>query len=193
MKEQEMITAEKLLTGEDLMELQSETGKRFELLKGKPIETMPAGGKHGYIASKIERKLGAFVEERNLGFLFVAETGVYLERNPDTVRGADVTFVSREKIKSVDEIEAGFLTVVPDLVVEVASQPNKMNEALEKVETWKRAGVGEIWLVDVAQKTLTIYDNASHNDPTEILTEKETLYGKGWLNGFALPLSTIFS
>lgn len=188
-----MITAEKLLTGEDLMELQSETGKRFELLKGKPIETMPAGGKHGYIASKIERKLGAFVEERNLGFLFVAETGVYLERNPDTVRGADVTFVSREKIKSVDEIEAGFLTVVPDLVVEVASQPNKMNEALEKVETWKRAGVGEIWLVDVAQKTLTIYDNASHNDPTEILTEKETLYGKGWLNGFALPLSTIFS
>lgn len=188
-----MITAEKLLTGEDLMELQSETGKRFELLKGKPIETMPAGGKHGYIASKIERKLGAFVEERNLGFTFAAETGVYLERNPDTVRGADVTIVSREKIKSVDEIEAGFLTVAPDLVVEVVSQPSKINEALEKVETWKRAGVGEIWLVNVEQKTLTIYDNASHNAPTTILTEKETLYGKGWLNGFVLPLSTIFS
>lgn len=188
-----MITAEKLLTGEELMELQSETGKRFELLKGKPIETMPAGGKHGYIANEISTEIRNFVKARNLGFVFTAETGVYLERNPDTVRGADVTFVNREKIKSVNEIEAGFLTVAPDLVVEVVSQSNRINEALEKVETWKRAGVGEIWLVDVAQKTLTIYDNTSRNAPTEILTEQETLYGKGWLNGFVLPLSTIFS
>ncbi len=132
------------------MELQSATRKRLERLEGKPIETMPAGGKHGYIANEILTQIRNFVKARNLGFVFTAETGVYLERNPDTVRGADVTFISREKIKSVNEIEAGFLTVVPDLVVEVVSQPSKMNEALEKVETWKRAGIGEIWLVDVA-------------------------------------------
>ncbi len=184
-----MITAEKWLTGEDLLELQSESGKRYELLKGKPIETMPAGGKHGYIASKIERKLGAFIEEKNLGFLFAAETGVYLERNPDTVRGADVTFVSRQKIKSVDEIDSGFLTVIPDLVVEVVSQPNKMSEVLEKVKMWKEAGVREIWLVDISQKSVVVYRDES----TEILTESDTLIGKNLLNGFTLPLKTIFS
>jgi len=184
-----MITAEKLLTGEELMELQRETGKHFELLKGKPIETMPAGGKHGYIASKIERKLGAFIEERNLGFVFAAETGVYLERNPDTVRTADVTFVSREKINSVDEIDAGFLTVVPDLVAEVVSHPSQLSEALSKVAMWRRAGVGEIWLVNVMQKTLTVYSDTR----TQTLTEEETLHGTGILNGFTLPLSTIFS
>ncbi|MFQ3597971.1 MAG: Uma2 family endonuclease [Chloroherpetonaceae bacterium] len=184
-----MLTAEKLLTGEELLELQSESGKRYELLKGKPIETMPAGGKHGYIASKIERKLGAFVEEKNLGFVFAAETGVYLERNPDTVRGADVTFVSREKIRSVEEVESGFLTVIPDLVVEVVSQANKMSEAIEKVKAWKEAGVGEIWLVNLSEKSVTVYCDKA----TQILTESDTLNGKNLLGGFTLPLTTIFS
>jgi len=184
-----MITAEKLLTGEDLMELQRETGKHFELLKGKPIETMPAGGKHGYIANEIATELRNFVKANQLGFVFTAETGVYLKRNPDTVRAADVTFISREKIKSVDEIDAGFLTVMPDLVVEVVSYPSQLSEVLSKVEMWKEAGVGESWLVNVMQKTLTIYSNTQ----TQTLTEQETLRGAGALNGFTLPLSTIFS
>ncbi len=80
-----MIMTEKLLTGEDLLEMQSKSGKRYELLKGKPIETMPAGGKHGYIANEISTELRNFVKSRNLGFVFTAETGMYLERNPDTV------------------------------------------------------------------------------------------------------------
>ncbi len=184
-----MTTAEKTLTGEDLLELQSETGKRYELVKGIPIETMPAGGKHGYIASKIERALGAFIDEKNLGFVFTAETGVYLERNPDTVRGADVTFVGRDKIRSVDEIDSGFLSVVPDLVVEVVSQQNKMSEALNKVEEWKRAGVVEIWLVNVEQRTITTYFNGQ----VKTLTENDALCGNGALNGFSIPLKTIFS
>jgi Uma2 family endonuclease len=184
-----MITAEKPLTGEELMELQRETGKHFELLKGKPIETMPAGGKHGYIANELSTELRNFVKANQLGFVFTAETGVYLERNPDTVRAADVTFISREKINSVDEIDAGFLTVVPDLVVEVVSHPSQISEALGKVEMWRRAGVGEIWLVNVMQKTLTVYSD----NQTQTLTEEETLHGTGILNGFTLPLSTIFN
>lgn len=184
-----MITAEKLLTGEDLLELQSERGKRYELLKGKPTETMPAGGKHGYIANEISTELRNFVKSRKLGFVFTAETGVYLERNPDTVRGADVTFISHEKIKSVEEIDSGFLTVIPDLVVEVVSQPNKMSEALSKADAWKEAGVGEIWLVDISQKNVVVYCDES----TETLTESDTLNGKNLLSGFTLTLTTIFS
>lgn len=184
-----MTTAEKTLTGEDLLELQRETGKRYELVKGIPIETMPAGGKHGYVANEIATELRNFVKARKLGFVFTAETGVYLTRNPDTVRGADVTFVGRQKIKSVDEIESGFLTVAPDLVVEVISQQNRLSEAMSKVEEWRRAGVGEIWLANVEQKTITIYSNGQ----VKTLTESETLYGNNLLEGFSLPLSTIFS
>ncbi|MFQ3597970.1 MAG: Uma2 family endonuclease [Chloroherpetonaceae bacterium] len=184
-----MMIAEKLLTGEDLLELQSESGKRYELVKGKPIETMPAGGKHGYVANEISTELRNFVKPRNLGFVFTAETGVYLERNPDTVRGADVTFVSREKIRSVEEIESGFLTVIPDLVVEVVSQASKMTEAIEKVKAWKEAGVGEIWLVNLSEKSVTVYCDKA----TQILTERDTLNGKNLLGGFRLPLTTIFS
>jgi hypothetical protein len=44
-----------------------------------------------------------------------AQTGVYLERNPNTAQGADVTVVSRKKTKSVDEIDTMLLTAMPDL------------------------------------------------------------------------------
>ncbi|MCS6988144.1 MAG: Uma2 family endonuclease [Chloroherpetonaceae bacterium] len=184
-----MIATEKSLTGEALLELQRATGKRYELVKGIPVETMPAGGKHGYIASKIERKLGTFVEERHLGFVFTAETGVYLERNPDTVRGADVTFVSRTKIHAYDDIDSGFLTAIPDLVVEVVSQPNQLADALNKVQEWRRAGVSEVWLVDAERKTVSVYSN----DGVQTLNETDTLVGKNLLDGFSLPIKTIFS
>lgn len=128
----------KTLAGEDLLELQRATGKRYELVKGIPIETTPAGGKH---------------------------------------------------IKSVDEIDSGFLTVAPDLVVAVVSQSNKRSDATAKVEAWKRAGVETIWLADLERRTATVYSG----NAAVVLTEDQTLVGKNLLQGFLLLIKTIFS
>lgn len=47
--------------------------------------------------------------------MITAQTGVYLECNPNTVQAADVTIVSRKKTKSVDEIDTMLLIAMPDL------------------------------------------------------------------------------
>jgi hypothetical protein len=41
------------------------------------------------------------------------EVGIYTRRNPDTVRGADVVFISKERLLRPTR---GFLEVAPELV-----------------------------------------------------------------------------
>jgi hypothetical protein len=42
--------------------------------------------------------LGAFVLDHDLGEILAAETGFLLARDPDTVRAADVAFVSKQRV-----------------------------------------------------------------------------------------------
>ena len=74
-----------LLTAEDLLRL-SATGKRYELVRGKLVEMAPTGWDHGLVVSRIDRRLGMFVEKAGLGEVVSGEPGFRLERDPDTVR-----------------------------------------------------------------------------------------------------------
>jgi Uma2 family endonuclease len=62
----------------------------------------PAGGTHGIICMKLGTALSLFVEANNLGAVFGAETGFIVERDPDTVLGADIAFVSHERLRGVE-------------------------------------------------------------------------------------------
>ena len=90
------LTNTKLLTADDLLRLYSE-GVRGELVRGVLSETMPAGYEHGKIVAKLTIRLGTFVESQNLGDLTASDSGVWLERNPDTVREPDIAYFSTEK------------------------------------------------------------------------------------------------
>ena len=85
-----MTTAKpKLLTADDLLHLDSQ-GVRGELIRGALHETMPAGVKHGKIAIRLGGRMDAHVEQGRLGHVFGSDSGVLLERNPDTVREPDL-------------------------------------------------------------------------------------------------------
>ena len=84
-------------TAEDLMRLSS-LGKRYELVKGELIESPLREGRRGRVASRINHRLGDFVEEHDAGEVFAAETGFRLASSPDTVRAPDAAFVSRERL-----------------------------------------------------------------------------------------------
>ena len=78
-------TLTKLLTADDLLRLDSE-GVRGELIRGVLYETMPAGMEHGEIVMNLGILLGGFIKPRKLGRLTGSDAGVWLERDPDTVR-----------------------------------------------------------------------------------------------------------
>ena len=90
-------TPPRLLTAHDLLRLYSE-GVRGELIRGTLCETMPTGHEHGMIVANLVILLGSFIKPRKLGRLTASDSGVWLERDPDTVREPDIAYFSALKI-----------------------------------------------------------------------------------------------
>jgi Uma2 family endonuclease len=161
-----------------------DNGKRHELVKGELIEMSPPGGERGERASRIGRLLDEFVEEQELGRVGV-ESGFYLTRDPDTVRGPDVLFVSREKLDPDVEV-FGYYEVIPDLVVELVSPGDTFSEVMDKVDKYLAAGVQTVWVVNMRRRSVIVYPGG------QTLIEDDTLTGGNVLPGFAVPVSRLF-
>lgn len=172
-----------LLTGEDLLRMPDD-GKRYELVRGELVEMAPPGETHGVLASRIDRLLGEFVEEHDLGTVGV-ESGFYLERNPDTVRGPDVWFISKDRFDPDMEVE-GYCEIVPDLVVEIISLNDTYREVMDKVDEYLQAGVRLVWVVDPKRRTITLYPGAA------TVREGDLLTGGDVLPGFSVPVLRLF-
>ncbi len=173
-----------LLTGDDLLRMPEE-GKRFELVRGEMVEMAPPGIEHGKRSGRIFRLLDEFVEEQDLGTVTV-ESGFYLERSPDTVRGPDVAFISKERLDPNAEV-TGFGEIVPDLAVEVISPNDTYAEVTDKVNEYLRAGVRVVWVVDPQFHRVTLYPGG------QILSGEDILSGGDVVPGFAVPVSRLFS
>ena len=90
---QRLITAEEFLRMPDPPD-----GSRQELVRGV-IETRPPLDIHHRVyCARLRRRLGNFVEETNAGHLASNDSGFITERDPDTVRGPDLAFWSRERL-----------------------------------------------------------------------------------------------
>lgn len=178
----------RLLTADDLLRLSAE-GVRGELVRGVLHETMAAGHRHGKIAAKLVIALGNFVEPRKLGTLVTSDSGVWLERDPDTVREPDVAYTSAEKIPLDAEID-GYAEVVPDLVVEIASPSDTRRWARGRAQMWLGHGAPLVWMVHPDTRTVDVY---RPDAATLTLQEDDSLDGHEVLPGFTCQVSTIFS
>ncbi len=85
----------RLITAEDLLAM-GDIGPS-ELVEGRIVRLSPTGSTHGWIESYLAHLLNAFVLPRNLGWVLTGAPGIYIRRNPDSVRAADVAFVSRQR------------------------------------------------------------------------------------------------
>ena len=100
-----------LLTAGDLLRLHS-SGVRGELIQGVLCETMSSGVEHGQVVMELGRHLGNFVVPQRLGRLIGSDSGVWLQRDPDTVREPDIAFISAAQLP-LDKRESGYLEAVP--------------------------------------------------------------------------------
>ena len=180
-----------LVTVDQLLDISSRLnaeGKRCELVKGELIVMAPAGGRHGRIANKIAFLVTKVTEAGRLGDVFAAETGFVLQRDPDTVRAPDVSFVSKERM-GTDEIPAGFLELAPDLAVEVVSPNDSAPTVQSKVEDWLEAGTRLIWVVYPDTRSVTVYRSLHE---AEVLSESDTLDGAPVFLDFSVTVRNLF-
>ena len=180
-------TARELLTADDLLRLSSD-GVRGELIRGVLSETMPAGIRHGQIVVNLVILLGAFVKPKKLGVLVASDSGVWLERDPDTVREPDIAFFSAEKIP-LDADIPGYAEVAPDLVVEIVSPNDRLTEVNDKALMWLRYGVRLVWVVRPEERLIDVHRDGH---PVATLGESESLDGLDVLPGFSCPVREVF-
>jgi Uma2 family endonuclease len=188
-----MSTTTRLITADELLVMPpyDENGKqcRFELIRGELKVMSLTKPLHGIICARLNFKLSGFVEEHNLGETFGAETGFLVERDPDSVLGVDVAFVSNERLAAVETFEKYF-PFAPDLAVEVLSPGNTVREINEKVTMYFAAGSRAVWVFNPKKRTAAVYTSPTG---VRVLGEQETLNGGEVLPGFTLELSKLFA
>ena len=182
------ITASELLTADDLLRLYAD-GVRGELIRGALSETMPAGLRHGQIAVNLAILLGVFVKPKKLGVLAGSDSGVLLERDPDTVREPDVAFFSAEKIPLDADIPAGYAEVAPDLVVEIVSPTDRLSAVNDKALMWLRYGARLVWVVRPEERLIDVHRDGH---PVVTLDESGALDGLDVIPGFSCAVREVF-
>ena len=174
------------MTGEDLLAM-GDIGPS-ELVEGRIVKMSPTGFEHGDYEGNFYEYLKAFVKGRKLGRVAVGEVGIYVRRNPDTVRAADVVFISNERHAQRVHTR-GFLDVTPELVVEILSPDDRMGDMIRKLRDYFEAGVKLAWVAD--PETKTVYAYRSMTDVREF-KETDTLIGDDVLPGFSVSVASLF-
>ncbi len=180
-------TKRKLLTAEDLLELHSR-GIKGELIRGVFCETVSTGIEHGEIAANFAGEIRSFIRPKGLGRVFTSDSGIRLERGPDTVREPDVGFISAVKLPLGTRV-TGYSEIVPDLVVEIVSPSDTVRAMNDRAHMWLRYGVGMVAVTYPDTRTVDIY----RQDGTIVtLSEDDTLDGDPVLPGFTLLVREVF-
>ncbi|MEQ8848181.1 Uma2 family endonuclease [Botrimarina sp.] len=165
-----MATGIPLLTAEQFAELTNIEGP-CELVRGKVVVSPPLSFNSGHLCATVIRAVGGYVRANGLGMVVGSGAGVVTERDPDTVRGADVAFYSYQAVPKGTRPQP-YAANPPELVFEVRSPSQSWPEVHKKVAEYLEAGVQTVCVVDgPSQKVVVHYADR----PSETLDAGQSL------------------
>jgi len=175
----------RLYTAEEFAEMNPEN-KLYELVRGVlQVRDSPTKA-HGYTAFKVGYAIGQYLETHPIGHVFV-ETDYTTQRDPDTVRRPDVSFVTHERDEQMPAWK--FADAAPDLAVEVLSPSNRPNEIAQKIAEYFSKGSRLVWIADPKTWTVAVY--APEARPY-VARSGEFLDGGDVLPGFRVEVKKLF-
>jgi Uma2 family endonuclease len=181
------VTAPALLTAEQFAE-RPDQGYPEELVRGR-IEPMAVPKpRHGEICSNTVIIFGAYAKDHDLGRVLSNDSGVITERGPDTVRGADISYYSFERVPK-GPLPDRYLDTPPNLVVEVDSPTDRWPRILAKVAEYLNAGTTIVVVLDDKRKLAHVYRD---DGTTRVLAEDEELTIPDLLGDFRVRVGRFF-
>ncbi|MFB2920512.1 MULTISPECIES: Uma2 family endonuclease [Aerosakkonema] len=125
---------------------------QLELRDGKIIVMGPSDIVSSEVGAIFCRLLGNWVYPRRLGRVFESSGGFILPNSDLTA--PDVSFVSAERLRQSPRY---FGRIVPDLVVEIKSQSDRIRPLREKIQLFLNEGAKVGILIDPDRLTVTVY------------------------------------
>ena len=104
--------AEKLMTAEEFGALPT-SRRPMELVRGRIVDMNVPGPRHGQMCGNAVWIFQDFVKSHDLGHVLCNDSGVVTERDPDTVRGMDVSYYSYSRLPK-GPLPARYVDVVPE-------------------------------------------------------------------------------
>lgn len=161
--------------------------KWFELVRGEVIELPPPLKRHGVVCVNVAFELTRYARQRGKGYVASNDSGVLLERDPDTVRGPDVAYY--EDADKFDDLHPKYGEVPPRLAVEVISPNDRADRVLRKIADYLRCGVGLLWVIDPEKRTVTVYQPGKQQ---YVVDEGQELSGDDVLPDFRCRAADFF-
>lgn len=160
----------------------------YELVDGRLVERKLMGVHANFIAAHVTRVLGNYAIEHRAGALFSAEQIYRCFNTRRTFRRPDVSFIRSERLSN-DHADAGYFTIVPDLIVEVVS-PNDLAEELEeKLLDYAEANVPLVWILYPTVRMIRIHRGDGTSNELRVTG---TITGEAVLPGFSYPVADLF-
>jgi Uma2 family endonuclease len=177
----------KLLSAEEFAAM-PELGRFTELVKGEVIHVPPPGFNHGEVCFKVAFTLGTHVVPRGIGRIVTNDSGVVTERDPDSVRGADVAYFSFERLpKGVTP--RVYPEVPPELVFEVMSPDDVFRDVMAKVDEYLAAGVLLVYVIDPSREQAMLFQKDSLGT---LFGPADAMTFPGVLPDLRIPVGSLF-
>jgi Uma2 family endonuclease len=183
-----MATATGLFTAEQFA-ARPDPGYPEELVQGRIVTMPPPTPRYGQVCGEANYLLGRHAERHDLGHVLCNGSRVITERDPDTVRGADVAFYSYAKVPR-GRIRKGYLDVVPDLVVEVRSEDDRWRDILAKIHEYLEAGVVVVIVLDSEMERAHVFRT---DEPPRDLGPDDELTVPDLLGDFRVAVRPFFA
>jgi len=174
----------KLITGDEFFDMPGDAWD--ELVEGEIFRMSPPGYLHGKIEVRFITLLNNFVNAHQLGDVIGGEAGIYTHREPDSIRGVDVAFVSHQQMERAQSVT--YLDVAPELIVEIMSPNDRWSDIMDKLEEYFAIGVKLVWVADPQRQEVLVYRSLVD---VERLTPEDELKGDDVLPGFSAPVSEL--
>lgn len=183
-----MGTIAKPITAEEFARM-PDSGVPCELVRGEIVEMNPPKPRHGQICAKIVYCGMRYNETHDCMHVLSNDAGVITERDPDTVRGPDVWFLSYAKVAKGPLDDDNDLDVVPNVVFEVVSHFDRWDDVSAKVNEYLTLGVSAVCVLEPQLGSIQVF---SPDRSSRTLTSEDTLEFPAILPGFSVPVVQFF-
>jgi Uma2 family endonuclease len=186
-----------LMTIDEFVRLYADEGP-FEIIDGERIAVQPMVLGPARAGKRLYDALMKYLDTQPLGELLYETNFILPDKySPTWVLGArrpDILFIEAGRwaayLADHPDADSLPLMLVPDLVVEIVSPTDNLNDVDRKIDAYLADGVRVVWQVNPTRRKVSIHVPGSEQQTN--LTSGATLTGGDLLPGFQIALAALF-